>query len=188
MMQTNESVLDLVTGLDHLRPLLEARRWPELEWTAQQVCVALSGPFCAERVAAVDTSTYEEELHRAALEAALNCPPEAHAVYFEFDPDNDWESTFFLCSGEHPDGGENTEWACDWVHHVAGPDFEPFARLYAEHAGAHRGASGIGCALYLLVRTLVACERALDGVDFGDRVVFVAFHDAEDVLRVSPLP
>ena len=173
--------------MDRLQPLLRERRWAALEATAHGECAALAGWACAQRIADVDTQDYEAELHRLALELAAECPVDAQAVAFEFDPENRWESTFFLCSEPHPQHSLEGEWACDWMHHISGPEFEPFAQLYEETGGFGHSPSAVGAALYLIIRTMVSVGRALEEVDFGKRALCIAYHDGRDVLRVHEL-
>jgi hypothetical protein len=180
-------VVEVWAEVESLQPLLRARRWAALEATAQRECAALAGWACAQVIADVDTRDYEAELGRCARQLAADCPADAQAVAFEFDPENRWESTFFLCSDPHPPLRLEGEWACDWLHHVSGPDFEPFAELYEELGGFGRSARAVGATFYLITRTVAAAGRAMVQVDFGARALCVVYHDGQDVLRVHEL-
>ncbi|MCI0571115.1 MAG: hypothetical protein L0Y66_10205 [Myxococcaceae bacterium] len=188
MLEALHEATDLFTELDRLLPLVRARRWVEVERSAREMCALLAGRECAESIAAVDTARYEADLRRSARDAAESCPADAEVVYFEFDPDDAWEGTFFICPEYCREEEREDEWVCGWLHHVPGPEFEPFARLYVEHGCYKRGSAASGAALYLIIRTLCACGRAVEDVDFGPRPVCIAFHDADEVLHVRELP
>ncbi|MBJ7968333.1 hypothetical protein JDS84_33600, partial [Bacillus cereus] len=57
----------------------------------------------------------------------------AEAIYFEYDMDNDWNSTFFICDEYTKLSEEDDDWASDWISEVEGPDLKEFAQIYNEN-------------------------------------------------------
>ena len=57
----------------------------------------------------------------------------ARAIYWEFDPDNDWKSAFFPCRSYAPERAWNDDWAADYEQSaiVEGPSMPEMARLAA---------------------------------------------------------
>jgi hypothetical protein len=105
-------------------------------------------------------------------------------VYWEFDLDNGWQSSFFLCASYSPEEDEDDDWASDFdeADVVAGPRMPEFARLYDPAWDETEGA--IACNLRLIARTLGAFGRAAAASWTSPLPLCAGYHDQEILFRV----
>ncbi|MBW2109798.1 MAG: hypothetical protein JRI36_14220 [Deltaproteobacteria bacterium] len=165
---------------------IQRQDWTGLESRFQELANELAGVTQADRIAKIDFSKYQkslsENLHRA-IKLASN--QEAKALYFEYDLDNDWQSTFFICDEYVPESEGNDDWACEWVEDLAGPKFPVLSEIYLEN-GFDRTEVAKGCTLYLIARTVATFGRCLDEYPApATLAVCVAFHDQDPIFRLQ---
>jgi uncharacterized protein YndB with AHSA1/START domain len=166
---------------------LQDKSFNEIENKYYKICAKLSGAGRANKIKQMDDCDYVNEL-KSALKHAIsnaNIHPAAKAIYFEYDLDNHWESTFFICNEYYPQEEEDEEWACDWEINFDGPSFLPFSELY-EMDGFDEDDSAMGSTMYLVARTVLALARAYDELSVKATVpVCIAFHDQDPIYRIQ---
>jgi hypothetical protein len=117
-----------------MRSAVDRRDWAGLEAEFEDALERVDRN-AAQAIGSVDLDDYASFL-RASLEAiATRVDPEAAAVYWEFNPDNQWKSAFFACRSYRPEESGDDDWAADFDESetIAGPSPEP-SRLSAEQA------------------------------------------------------
>jgi len=158
--------------------------WDAFEDRWYEVCVDLCGEEAAQRIADIDLEPYTDEVAEALKEAhRLALENDATAIYFEYDPDNDWQGTFFICPDYAALDDGDDDWACDAVEEREGPSLPVFAKLWPEDAS--ESDETLGRTLYLIARTAGAYALATDQLPGGDNIaITIAFHDQDPILRV----
>jgi uncharacterized protein YndB with AHSA1/START domain len=168
---------------------LQDKSYNEIENKYHKICAKLAGAGRANKIKQMDVSHYVNELKTGLIQAIsyANTQPEAKAIYFEYDLDNHWESTFFVCNEYNPQEEEDEDWACDWEIEFKGPNFLPFSELY-EMDGFDEDDAAMGSTMYLVARTVLAFARAYDELSEKSTVpVCIAFHDQDPIYRIQEL-
>lgn len=177
--------MDIYAELDAMRSHLRERAWLSLETQYRDLSRANDGPGAAA-IEAVDLSGYQARLtdDLSRLSEAARLQPTA-AVYWEFDVDNNWSSSFFLCPTYRPEADGDDDWAADFEDHdvVSGPDMTALARLYARSWNGSPAETARN--LYLIARTLAAFGRAADAAWPGRLPLCVGYHDQTIVFRLG---
>jgi hypothetical protein len=177
--------MEMFDQLDELKQDLETLDWDALEEKYRALAAEEAGGKVAKQVAEVDLSAYQSDLADSlnqALEAA--CDSGAGAIYFEYDPDNDWSGWFFVCQEYNPEDEGDDEWASDYDEEVEGPSLAPFAKIYAKHGGFDEDDSTVSVTLYLLARTVATLGRCVQQAQMNGVAVCVGYHDQDPVWRL----
>ncbi|MDY7080497.1 MAG: hypothetical protein SXV54_26760 [Chloroflexota bacterium] len=177
---------DIYGYLEEMPRWIRRKDWTGLESRFQELANELAGVTQANRIAKIVFSQYQKSLSenlRRAIKRASDRG--AKALYFEYDLDNDWQSTFFICDKYAPESEGNDDWACEWVEDLAGPKFPALGEVYLEN-GFDRTEAAKGCTLYLIARTVAAFGRCLDEhLAPATLAVCVAFHDQDPNFRLQ---
>jgi uncharacterized protein YndB with AHSA1/START domain len=158
----------------------------EIERKYYKICSKLAGAGTANKIQQMDVSDYVHQLKLGLEQAIMNAvtEPNTKAIYFEYDMDNQWESSFFLCTDYDQPEEENEEWACEWEIDLKGPSFLPFSELY-ELNGFDDDDFAMGSTMYLVARTVAAFAQAYDELSVKSHVpVCIAFHDQDPIYRI----
>ena len=176
--------MDIHDYIEQMSPYLDAKDWGGLESRYEEVARSLAGVEEASEISEVDLSEYEESLCRG-LSLALARARElsAEAVYFEYDLDNNWAGTFFICRGYNAKEAGDESRAWKWVGEVEGKGLPAFGSLYAAEFDATKRARGTNA--YLIARTVAAFGRCAEKVEGGGVAVCIGFHDQYPIMRVS---
>ncbi|MDO3410577.1 hypothetical protein QWJ34_12465 [Saccharibacillus sp. CPCC 101409] len=171
--------MDIFSELDNMQELLFESDLEDIEDRYFHWCCEKAGQDQAEQIRDTDLTRYEGELQAALKKAvsAANKKP-AKAIYFEYDMDNLWDGTFFICQEYNPLAEEDDEWACDWLEDLSGPDLKEFAEIYKE------ARFDSPTAVYLIARTAAAFTRQCRIVNF-DKPSCIAFHDQDPIMRTK---
>lgn len=174
--------MTIYAGLEEMRTLINDADWERLESEFKDRCIRLD-PSAAARVGAIEVGAYRHALRAglAAIEAQVT--DVVRAVYWEFDPDNDWQSAFFACRSYRAEVDADDDWAADFEDSsvVIGPPFPAFAREFAQ--GWDRDAASMARNLYLVARTIAALAAA--SANWAAEVPLCAgYHDQDRVYRV----
>lgn len=171
--------------LDEMRAFADRGDWDGLETRFAQLATDLAGAKPVRRIAGVDLSTYQQQLaeglHKAVRQTEAR---EVPAVYFEYDLDNGWSGTFFLCETYNALSEGDDDWACDFSEHIAGPDLPVFSELYKEAGGFDRTPLQVATTTLLVARTVAAFGRASADVTAEAVNICIAFHDQDPILRI----
>jgi uncharacterized protein YndB with AHSA1/START domain len=166
---------------------LQDKSLDEIENKYYKICAKLAGAGRANKIKQIDVSDYVLQLKPSLSQAISSAAtePNSKAIYFEYDLDNQWESTFFICTEYNPQEEEDEEWACDWEIDIEGPNFLPFGELY-EQSGFDEDDFAIGSTMYLVARTVVAFAQAYHALTEKSQLpVCIAFHDQDPIYRIQ---
>jgi uncharacterized protein YndB with AHSA1/START domain len=166
---------------------LQDKSFNEIENKYYKICAKLAGAGRANKIKQIDVSDYINEMKSGLTQAILtaNSERDAKAIYFEYDLDNQWEGTFFICNEYNPAEDEDEDWACDCEIDIDGPNFLPFSELY-EVDGFDEDDSAMGSNMYLVARTVLAFAQAYNELSEKSTVpVCIAFHDQDPIYRIQ---
>lgn len=180
--------LDIFEELDILREELRSEDWDTIEDRYIQLARKHAGAKMANLIAKIGMADYQQQLEPAlkeALEAAQE--DEASAVTFEYDVDNGWESTFFVCPNYMMEEDESDEWAAEWDREIEGPGLPEFADIYAEHGGFSGEDAAIAITLLLIARTACAMGRVVAAMPENGVAICMGYHDQESLWRIREM-
>ncbi|MFC5774101.1 hypothetical protein [Ectobacillus antri] len=169
--------------LDEMQSDIVSLNTVELEQKYFNVCVQISGKDMAEQIKNINTTHYQELLGEAftkAIKSSLDS--ETKAIYFEYDMDNNWKGTYYLCTEYYPLSEENDDWACEWEESIAGPCLLEFSNLY-DNKGGFNNSLNIGVTLYLIARTVVVFREIATKFNIN-LPLCIAYHDQDPIMRI----
>lgn len=110
------------------------------------------------------------------------------AIYFEFDMDNEWYSTIFVCQDYNPERKKDDEWACDYCDEMVAPTLPKFGVIYSNHVCGQDGEGATDAVESLLIAsTVAAIGRAASGLDLKGVALCVGYHGQDIVFRIREL-
>jgi hypothetical protein len=172
---------DVWDDLDRITHLAKAHDSSQLFAFGRERCLALAGESVVDALAALDTAGYVAGLEVGAHAAAAKAQEvEAQAVYFEYDPDNQWSSNFFICGSY---SAADSAWASEWQDRVPGPSMAAFAAQYDSRFGDDP--SSQGRTVMLVARTMAALVDATAWWP-GGLVLAAAYHDQDQITTIWP--
>ncbi|WNF23368.1 hypothetical protein [Mesobacillus jeotgali] len=148
-----------------------------------EICLDKSGEDEAITIQKVNMAEYRESVENG-ISQSLNLAAKSSAkvIYFEYDMDNGWSSTFFICDEYNDPFEEDDEWACDWIEEVDGGSLEEFSDIYLEN-GFDSTDKALGNTLYLIARTVCLFSGVCQKVEMNIPIC-IAFHDQDRIMRV----
>jgi hypothetical protein len=176
--------MNIFDCLDELQAELFEKSYEEMEVKYYELCSTNVESNEAERIHNINLDTFQMKV-KSSLEEAVHIANEqsAKAIYFEYDMDNDWESTFFICDGYSSLFEEDEDWASDWIEEIEGPSNKEFAQVYKEN-GFDTTEKARVIALFLIVRTLIAFAKAVKNIKV-DIPLCIGFHDQDPIMRIK---
>ena len=169
--------------LAQMKPHIQRRDWTGLEETFRGVAEKLCGPDLAKRIFSLDFVSYQAAISAGlyqAKERASRLP--IKAIYFEYNLDNEWDGTFFLCGSYRSETTEDDDWACNYLETVPGPSFSEASSIYNE-SGFDGTDPAKGSTLYLIARTVAAFGR-VTCLDPWNLPICIAYHDQDPIVRI----
>ncbi|KEO83995.1 hypothetical protein [Tumebacillus flagellatus] len=120
----------------------------------------------------------EKGLHRALQLAKRTF---AQAVYFEYDLDNNWDSSFTVCKEYYPLEADNEDWAAPGpgTRDFPGPSLPAFAELYTDFDTPET--------LSLIAATVLVFAKACRTVQSNtpqNLKLCIAFHGQDPIFRL----
>ncbi|MED4002543.1 hypothetical protein [Priestia aryabhattai] len=176
--------MNIFDCLEELQAELFEKSCEEMEAKYYELCSTNVGGNEAERIHNINLDTFQTQV-KSSLQEAMHIVNEqsAKAIYFEYDMDNDWESTFFICDGYSSLIEEDDDWASDWIDEIEGPNNKEFAQVYKENDfDATEKAKAI--TLFLIVRTLVAFGTVAKSMKLNVPLC-IGFHDQDPIMRIK---
>jgi hypothetical protein len=168
-------------ALDKVDKLASEHDWEGLQQFSRTFCAEQAGNDSAEHIARLDVDRYVRELRKAARSAASRAQAAgAPAVYFEYDVDNGWKGTFFICRSYAAKEAGDDDWATDWQEFIVAPGMAAFA---AARTSFDSTDADIGKTVILAARTLACVWEATDWWRPG-LVLCAGFHDQSSVTRL----
>jgi len=168
--------------LDEMRSWIAQDNWDGLEREFRSRAER-AAPDAARRIARVELGAYEAELQAALMRLASQPQGETKAIYWEFDPDNDWRSAWFRCRSYQPESAGEDEWASDFRESdvTPGPDAPGLAAEFARGWDLDDETSARN--LFLVARTVAALGRA-STIWRLHLPLCAGYHDQDVVFRV----
>ncbi|MFB8427074.1 hypothetical protein ACFC4S_34595 [Priestia megaterium] len=176
--------MNIFDCLDELQAELFEKSYEEMEAKYYELCSTNVESNEAERIHNINLDTFQMKV-KISLEEAVHIVNEqsAKAIYFEYDMDNGWESTFFICNGYSSLIEEDDDWASDWIDEIEGPSNKEFAQIYQEN-GFDATEKARVITIFLIVRTLVAFTKAVKNIKV-DIPLCIGFHDQDPIMRIK---
>ncbi|EJR57562.1 hypothetical protein IIM_00169 [Bacillus cereus VD107] len=168
--------------LDQMQAELLKHSWPEIEAKYYDLCSKLVGKEQAKRIQNINLDLFQSKL-KDAFSTSLHIANQnsAEAIYFEYDMDNDWNSTFFICDEYTKLSEEDDDWASDWISEVEGPNLKEFAQIYTEN-GFDNNDKALSTTLYLIARTVVTFKKIITTIHIP---ICIGFHDQDPIMRIQ---
>ncbi|MGG3805652.1 hypothetical protein [Metabacillus fastidiosus] len=175
--------MEIYQYLDQIQTELLNHSWKEIEIKYYKLCSELAGKEQAQRIRDIDLNAFQSELNEA-LCTSLHIADQnsAAALYFEYDMDNEWKSSFFICNDYTMRSEEDDDWASDWISSVKGPDLKEFGKIYAEN-GFDYNEEAIGITLYLIIKTVIAFGKVAESIEINIPIC-IGFHDQDPIMRI----
>ena len=171
--------------IEQMKPFIKRTDWAGLEEEFCALAENLGGTGTARPIKSLDFDRYQQALSSGLDQAKrMASRLEARAIYLEYDLDNDWESTFFLCKEYRSEAADDDDWACDYVQTIPGPAFPEASAIYDEN-GFDRTPLATGSTLYLIARTVASFGRVACLAPSGSLPICIAYHDQDPIFRIS---
>jgi len=176
--------MNIFDCLDELQAALFEKSYEEMEVKYYELCSTQVEGNEVDRIYNINLDTFQTQV-KSSLQEAMRIVNEqsAKAIYFEYDMDNDWESTFFICDGYSSLFEEDDDWASDWIEEIEGPSNKEFAQIYQENGFDATEKARI-ITLFLIVRTLVAFSKSVKNIKV-DVPLCIGFHDQDPIMRIK---
>ncbi|MDN3233149.1 hypothetical protein [Priestia megaterium] len=176
--------MNIFEYLDEIQAELFQKSFEEIEAKYYEVCSTIAGIDIEKRIRNINLDIYQTQL-RSSLYEALHIVNEQsiEAIYFEYDMENDWESTFFVCDEYSSLSEEDDDWASDWIEEVEGPINKEFAYIYQEN-GFDSTEKAKAVTLFLVVRTVIAFGTVAQSMKVNVPLC-IGFHDQDPIMRIK---
>lgn len=176
--------MNIFDCLDELQAELFEKSYEEIEAKYYELCSTQVEGNEAERIHNINLDTFQMQVKSSLQEAVCIVNEQsAKAIYFEYDMDNDWESTFFIYDGYSSLIEEDDDWASDWIDEIEGPNNKEFAQIYQEN-GFDATEKARAITLFLIVRTLVAFGTVAKSMKLNVPLC-IGFHDQDPIMRIK---
>ncbi|MDT0145988.1 hypothetical protein Q9R38_05685 [Priestia aryabhattai] len=176
--------MNIFDCLDELQAELFEKSYEEIEAKYYELCSTQVEGNEAERIHNINLDTFQMKVKSSLQEAVCIVNEQsAKAIYFEYDMDNDWESTFFIYDGYSSLIEEDDDWASDWIDEMEGPNNKEFAQIYQEN-GFDATEKARAITLFLIVRTLVAFGTVAKSMKLNVPLC-IGFHDQDPIMRIK---
>jgi hypothetical protein len=177
---------DLILFYNNLNSMSLRRDWAGLEQYFQQNVEQFSGSDQMSIVQAVSLDDYISRLHAFLYEQCLRLSHHAvRALYFEYNPNQLWDSRLYICDRYTRASVGNEEWCKHWIDSAAGPDMPEFARLYQQSGNIELGTlPAASTAFYLFARTTAAFGLAVSTIETHKFAVCLGHHGQEKITRI----
>ena len=184
------SLLDrLYDTVDDIQSLIFEKKTQEIETKYNAFCQSLAGQEITDRIAAVDLSSFRKQVDLTLKERIFGIISQKRdsdtpikAVYFEYDPNNDWECFFFLCTNYLRAIENDDDWACDWITEIECPNIAGFAELEF-NKDPFDSEFCLGKLAYAQARLMLNFAEVC--FQFTSQVpICIAFHDQSGITRI----
>lgn len=176
--------MDIFDYLEEMQVELFQKSFEEIEAKYYRLCSTIAGDNVAERIRSINLDILQIKL-KSSLKKALYIANEqsVEAIYFEYDMDNEWESTFFVCDEYNSLSEEDDDWASDWIAEIEGPINSEFAQIYQEN-GFDTTEKSKAVTLFLVIRTVIALGEVSQSMKVNVPLC-IGFHDQDPIMRIK---
>lgn len=174
--------MTIYESLDEIRRWVAQADWDGLEAEFNARCARVA-PSIAGRIAAVELESYEADLGSTLDRLSAAGLGGAKAIYWEFNPDDRWQSAFFRCRSYQAEAMGDEEWASDFDESsvIAGPTAPELAAVFASDWDRSEESVALNC--YLVARTIAALGRASSTWQLA-LPLCAGYHDQDVLYRV----
>jgi hypothetical protein len=164
--------------------------WPALEAHFFHLTETCADPTTAARIKMIDLDPYITALVQFYNEqyAAISF----HAIkafYYEYDPDDLWKGTLFICDRYSPSRSASDEWSRHSIQKAAGPKLPEFAHLYQELGGFNpENDAQTAVSFYLIARTAAALGKAVAQLPLTRAAICIAHRGQKNITRIYEKP
>lgn len=176
--------MDIFAELAEMQRRILANDWSAFEKHYETICHA-ANPSAAKQIASADLGYYSDRKFGAYCKA-LKKAQSAHApaIYFEYDLDNEWQSSFFICNEyAEPEAGDD-DWACDFDTSVRASSIPEFAEIYDSTDKFCCSPEATAITLFLIARTTAALRAVVSRKLPGTVRICIGFHDQNPIHRL----
>lgn len=176
--------MKIFTLLDEMHELINEKNFDEFEDHFYNICIKYAGIKEAQRIKRISLYHYEQSIYIGLLKSIeIVNSHKAKAIYFEYDLDNEWSSSFFICNSYNSIEEDDDDWASEWIKSFEGPSLDMFGEIYKEN-GFDRTDKAIGCTIYLIARTVVTFAKACSTIE-SSVPICIGFHDQDPIMRIK---
>ncbi|MEH6964493.1 hypothetical protein V7079_25035 [Priestia megaterium] len=179
--------MDIFDYLEEMQVELFQKSFEEIEAKYYQLCSTIAGDNVAERIRNINLDILQTKL-KSSLPKALYIANEqsVEAIYFEYDMDNEWESTFFVCDEYSSLSEEDDDWDSEWIAEIEGPINREFAQIYQENGfDETEKAKAKAVTLFLVIRTVTALGTVAQSMKVNVPPLCIGFHDQDPIMRIK---
>lgn len=176
--------MDIFAELAMMQERIQANQWDAFESHYQSLCASADSEM-ARCIAGTDLSYYNDRQFDAYCKALKKARSvEARAIYFEYDLDNDWQSSFYICKEYAELEAADDDWACRWVSQVRGSCIPAFTKIYSRTDKFGQTPLAIAITLFLIARTTAALRATVARKSPGTIRICLGFHDQDPIHRL----
>lgn len=163
-------IIDRVLG-----PSLTSGQWNQLEEAATAEVASWVARDRKQSMRHVVLEDFESALSESLSSAfeRVRARGDVAAMYWEFDPENNWANAVDLCASFDND---DPDWAADSLEWIDGPELPQFAEIYKTHGWAD-SPEAAASTLVMVARTFAAFGRAYDRAGRIELPFGVSIHD-----------
>jgi len=169
--------------LDELQ--LQLRTYPlsRIEEYYYMRCCDVAGNTLGNRIKSLSLEEYKKQLKKGIKDSLTRIQNGVgRAIYFEYDMDDNWQGSFYLCTEYVPN---EDEWACEWEDVLEGPSLSDFGELIM-HYGFDKDETSVAVTMYLIARTVCAFSDVVSSVKEANRVpIAIGYHDQDDIYHMD---
>jgi len=173
--------LNVLGHIEEMKAIIQARNWDGLERQSELRCQEYAGEVDSHRISGVSLRPYQESLTTGLSAAVAKATAlGARAIYFEFDTDYEWRSSFFICPA-YPRQWERLL-GIDYLEEMEGPEMPTFAKIYGEFDAFTPRETTMES--YLIARTFACFGRASQQITDAGFAIGIAFHDQGEIIQM----
>lgn len=169
--------------LDELHIQLRTYPLSQIEEYYYTRCCEVAGEDVGHTIKNLSLDEYEKQLKEGLQHSLTRIQSgEGCAIYFEYDMDNNWQSSFYLCTEYVPN---EDEWACEWEDVLEGPSLSNFGEIIM-HYGFDKNETSVAVTMYLIARTVCAFSDVVNSVKEAKRVpIAISYHDQDGIYHIN---
>ncbi|MCM3016667.1 hypothetical protein M3582_01095 [Priestia megaterium] len=176
--------MDIFDYLEEMQVELFQKSFEEIEAKYYRLCSTIAGDNIAARIRNISLDIFQTKL-KSSLQEALHIANKqsVEAIYFEYDMDNEWESTFFICDEYSSLSEGDDDWASEWIGEIEGPLNKELAQIYQEN-GFDATEKAKVVTLLLVIRTVTALGTVAESMKVNVPLC-IGFHDQDPIMRIK---
>lgn len=176
--------MDISAELAKMQERILTENCDAFEARYNNICAAANSEV-AKRIAGTDLNYYNERQFDAYCKALKKArSADAIAIYYEYDIDNDWRSSFFVCKEYAPLEIGDDDWACRWIAQVRGSGISEFTEVYNATDKFCNTPVATAITLFLIARTTAALKKTVARKPPGTIKICIGFHDQDPIHRL----